>query len=241
MTPGRAALVAGGSSGIGLEIARLLAAEGHAVTVVGRRTDKLDRAAEALARDGAEVEAVSADLAHEEEVRRVAELHRKRFGRLDTLVNSAGYGGPRGPLEEIEPDRLDRILAVDLRATVLMTRACVPDLRAAGAEHRKGLVVNVASIAGIVGIGSIAVYSAAQGGTIAFGRALQDELAGAGVQVTTLVPGYVDTPMADWIEHVPRTEMLQSTDLAEAVRFLLRTSPFCLVPELQFARRSGRV
>jgi NAD(P)-dependent dehydrogenase (short-subunit alcohol dehydrogenase family) len=241
MTSPRAALVAGGSSGIGLEIARVLASEGHAVTIVGRRTDKLGRAAEALAREGAEVEPVSADLAHEEEVQRVADLHQDRFGRLDTLVNSAGYGGPRGPIEDADPARLDLILAVDLRATCLMTRACVPHLRAAGAEHRKALVVNVASIAGIVGIGSIAVYSAAKGGTIAFGRAMQDELAGAGVQVTTLVPGYVDTPMADWIEHVPRDEMLRAADLGEAVRFLLRVSPACLVPELQFARRAGRV
>jgi NAD(P)-dependent dehydrogenase (short-subunit alcohol dehydrogenase family) len=239
MKPSRAALVAGGSGGVGLEIARTLGSEGQAVTIVGRRTDKLQRAAEALGEDGIDAQPVSADLAHEEEIRRAVAVHRERFGRLDTLVNSAGYGGPRGPLEDMDPRQLDLVLDVDLRATVLMTRECVPMLRDAGAEHGNALVVNVSSVAGSIGLGSIAAYSAAKGGTIAFGRAMREELGASGVQVTTLVPGYVDTPMSDWVD-VPRDEMITPADLAEAVRLLLRVSPACLITMTRDGRSAQR-
>jgi NAD(P)-dependent dehydrogenase (short-subunit alcohol dehydrogenase family) len=233
----RAALVAGGSSGIGLEIARTLAADGHDVTIVARRREGLERAVAAL---GGRAHAVQADLSEEDGVGAAAAAHRERFGRLDTLVNSAGYGGPRGGLDEIDVAKIDRILAVDLRATILLTRACVPMLRAAGAEHGKALVVNVASVAARLGVEAIAAYSATKGGVAAFGRALAADLAGDGVQVTTLLPGYVETPMSDWVA-VPREEMLRPADLAEAVRLLLRTSPACHIPELQLERRGGAV
>jgi 3-oxoacyl-[acyl-carrier protein] reductase len=237
MSATRAALVAGGSSGIGLEIARALLAEDHGVTIVGRRRERLERAVEEL---GGAVHAVSADLADEAGARAAVEAHADRFGRLDTLVNSAGYGGPRGAVEDVDVEKIDRILAVDLRATMLLTRACVPMLRSAGAEHGKAVVVNVTSVAARLGVDSIAAYSAAKGGVAAFGRALAVDLAEAGVQVTTLLPGYVDTPMSEWVD-VERDEMLAPADLAEGVRLLLRTSPACHVPELRFERRAGPV
>jgi len=233
----RAALVAGGSSGIGREVARTLAADGHSVTVVARRAERLEAAARELP---GESHAVAADLTSEHEIARAVAAHRERFGRLDTLVNSAGYGGPRAPIDEQDVERIDRVLNADLRAAVLLTRECAPLLRAAGAEHGKALVVNVASAAGRVGLGGIAAYSAAKGGTIAFGRSMAAELAGAGVQVTTLIPGYVDTPMSEWVEE-PRDELLRPSDLAEAVRLLLRVSPACHIPELRLERRAGPV
>ncbi|TML81546.1 MAG: SDR family oxidoreductase [Actinobacteria bacterium] len=233
----RAALVAGGSSGIGLEIARVLASEGHSVTIVGRRPDKLASAAEVL---GGSAHVVAADLSEDGQIEAVVASHRSRFGRLDTLVNSAGYGGPRGSIERIDVPKLDRILRVDLRAAMLLTRACLPMLRDAGSEHGKALVVNVSSVAAVLGLDEIATYSAAKGGLLAFGRGVQRELADAGVQVTTLLPAYVDTAMSDWVP-VPREEMLRPSDLAEAVRLLLRVSPACRIPELRFERIAGPV
>jgi NAD(P)-dependent dehydrogenase (short-subunit alcohol dehydrogenase family) len=232
----RAALVTGGSSGIGYEIARALGHEGHAVTVVGRQVEKLDRAEDAFRREGIDVHSVSADLAHEDEIRSAVARHQDRFGRLDTLVNSAGYGGPLGPVEQVDITRLDRILAVNLRATCLVTRECTPLLRSAGLEHGKALVVNVASVAGKLGLRLAAVYSASKGGTVAVGRAMEQELSKSGVQVTTLCPGYVDTPMSEGVENVPRDEMIRPADLAEAVLLLLRVSPACHIPELQLWR-----
>src|SRR5438045_3103810 len=88
----RAAIVTGGSSGIGLAIARALAEDGHGVTVSARRPDKLEAAAERLRSDGLDVHSVPANVVNEEEVAELIALHRERFGRLDVLVNNAGVG-----------------------------------------------------------------------------------------------------------------------------------------------------
>src|SRR3954469_25377223 len=88
----RAAIVTGGSSGIGLEIARLLGREGHAVTLAARRPEKLEAAAADLAEAGLDVQGVAGNLGVEEDVQRVVAAHRERYGRLDVLVNNAGVG-----------------------------------------------------------------------------------------------------------------------------------------------------
>jgi NAD(P)-dependent dehydrogenase (short-subunit alcohol dehydrogenase family) len=233
---GRAALITGGSSGIGLAIARALGEDGYGVTLSARRPDKLELAAEALRADGIDVEAVPADMSEEAEIVALAERHRERFGRLDVLVNNAGLG-IGGALAAQDTKHLDMQLAVNLRALFLMTREALPLLQAAGAEHRKALVVNTASIAGKTGQGWLAAYSATKFGVVGFTQALHKEHAGDGIQATALCPGFVDTAMTDWVaESVPKEQMIQASDIAEAVRYLLRTSPACMVPELQFVR-----
>ena len=116
-------------------------------------------------------------------------------------------------------------LGVNLRAVVVATREALPMLREAGAEHGKALIVNTASIAGKVGQGWLSVYSATKAGVVGFSQATQKEVAGQGVQVTALCPGFVDTPMTDYAkEQVKPEEMIRPEDIAESVRFLLRTS-----------------
>ena len=113
-------------------------------------------------------------------------------------------------------------------------------LKEAGAEHGKALMTNTASIAGKHGQGWLAAYSATKFGVVGLSQALHKELAKDGVQVTALCPGFVDTPMTDWVEgEVPKDEMIQPEDIAEAIRFLLRTSRNCVVPEIQFIRPGG--
>jgi len=233
---GRAALVTGGSSGIGLAIARALGEDGYGVTLSARRPDKLEQAAETLRAEGIDVEPVAANMAEEADIVTLAERHRDRRGRLDVLVNNAGVG-IGGPLAEQDTKKLDMQLAVNLRALFLMTRECLPLLKRAGAEHRKALVVSTASIAGKSGQGWLAAYSATKFGVVGFTQALHKEHARDGIQATALCPGFVDTAMTDWAkDDVPSTEMIQPSDIAEAVRYLLRTSPACIVPELQFIR-----
>jgi NAD(P)-dependent dehydrogenase (short-subunit alcohol dehydrogenase family) len=232
----RAALVTGGSSGIGLAIARALGEDGYGVTLAARRPDKLEQAADALRADGMEVEAVATNMAEEDEIVALAARHHERFGRLDVLANNAGVG-IGGPLAEQDTKKLDMQLAVNLRALFLMTRETLPLLEQAGAEHRKALVVNTASIAGKSGQGWLAAYSATKFGVVGFTQALHKEHATDGIQATALCPGFVDTAMTDWVkDSVPKDEMIQPSDIAEAVRYLLRTSPGCIVPELQFIR-----
>jgi NAD(P)-dependent dehydrogenase (short-subunit alcohol dehydrogenase family) len=234
----RAAIVTGASSGIGLAIAHVLGETGHGLTIAARRPDKLDTAAETLRRAGYEVEAVAGNMADEGDVQRVVASHRERFGRLDVLVNCAGVGFG-APVAEMVTKRVDLQLDVNLRAPVLFYRECADLLRAAGAEHGNALVVNLSSISGKSGQPWLSVYSATKAALIAFTQAMNKELAEAGVKSVALAPGFVDTPMTDFVKaQVPAEEMIRTDDIAEAVRFLLRLSPWCLVPEIVFQRPS---
>jgi NAD(P)-dependent dehydrogenase (short-subunit alcohol dehydrogenase family) len=234
--PERAAIVTGASSGIGLAIAEVLGETGDGLTVAARRPEKLDAAAQALRRAGHDVEAVAGNMGEEADVQRVVAAHRERFGRLDVLVNCAGVG-IGAPLSEIETRRVDLQLAVNLRAPILFYRECADLLRAAGAEHRGALVVNLASISGKTGQAWLSVYSATKAALIAFTEGMNKELAGDGVKSVALAPGWVDTPMTDFVKgRIAAEEMIRTTDIAEAVRFLLRLSPWCVVPEIVFQR-----
>jgi NAD(P)-dependent dehydrogenase (short-subunit alcohol dehydrogenase family) len=232
----RAALITGGSSGIGLAIARVLGSENYSITLSARRPDKLEEAAEGLRGEGLEVESVPANMSDESDIASLAERHKERFGRLDALVNNAGIG-IGGAIADAETKKVDLQLDVNLRAVYLMTRDAIPMLKEAGAEHRKALIVNTASIAGKHGQGWLAAYSATKFGVVGLSQAMHKELAKDGIQVTALCPGFVATAMTDWVEEqVPKDEMIQPEDIGEAVRYLLRTSPNCIVPEMQFLR-----
>jgi NAD(P)-dependent dehydrogenase (short-subunit alcohol dehydrogenase family) len=141
----RAAIVAGGSSGIGLGIARVLGEEGYGLTVAARRPEKLEEAVEGVRADGFDVNAVSGNLGDEAVVQEVVRSHRDRFGRLDGLVNNAGVGAGEA-VSDLTTKKVDLQLAINLRSPILFYRECVELLRAAGAEHRCALVVNTSSI-----------------------------------------------------------------------------------------------
>jgi len=231
----RAALITGGSSGIGLAIARALGEDGYGLTISARRPDKLEAAVKKLTDAGLDAHPVPANMAKDEDMERLVEAHRERYGRLDVLANNAGVG-IGGAIAEAETKKLDMQLAVNLRAVYLMTRDCIPLLKEAGAEHGKALIVNTASIAGKYGQGWLAAYSATKFGVVGFSQASHRELGEFGIQVTAICPGFVSTPMTDWVQDVAKEEMIQPEDIAEGVRFLLRTSKATIVPELQFIR-----
>jgi NAD(P)-dependent dehydrogenase (short-subunit alcohol dehydrogenase family) len=232
----KAALVTGGSSGIGLAIARGLAEDGYALTVSSRRAEKLTAAAEELRGAGHEVQDVPANMADEGDLAAMVDAHREKYGRLDVLVNNAGVGIGEA-MHELSTKKVDIQLDVNLRAIILLTRECLPMLRDAGGEHGKALVVNTASVAGKSPQPWLSVYSATKAAVLAFSQSTQKEVAGAGIGVTALAPGFVDTPMTEFVkQQVPAEEMIQPDDLVAAVRFLLATSRNCVVPEIVFLR-----
>jgi NAD(P)-dependent dehydrogenase (short-subunit alcohol dehydrogenase family) len=234
--PARAALITGASSGIGLAIAHTLGQEGYGLTVAARRPDKLEAAAQELRQAGFTVESVAGNMGDEDDVARVVSAHRERFGRLDVLVNGAGVGAGAA-VGEMVTKRVDLQIDVNLRAPILFYREAADMLKAAGAEHRSALVINLASISGKSGQAWLSVYSATKAGLIGFTQAMNKELVGEGVKSVALAPGFVDTPMADFVkESIPAEEMIRTSDIAEAVRFLLRLSPNCVVPEIVFQR-----
>ena len=232
----RAAIVTGASSGIGFEIARLLADEGHAVTMAARRPEKLEAAAAELEGAGLDVQAVAGNLGLEEDVQRVVAAHRDRYGRLDVLVNNAGVGIGEA-VGDLTTKKVDLQLNTNLRSVLLFYRECHDMLAAAGAEHRRALVVNMASIAGKSGQPWLSVYGATKAAIVNFSQAMNKELAREGIKSTALCPAFVDTAMTDFIKgQVKPEDMITTLDVAESVRFLLRLSPNCIVPEITFAR-----
>ena len=163
--------------------------------------------------------------------------HAERFGRLDVLVNSAGISVAEAS-DSADTAEVDRQLAVNLRAPLLVTRGALAMLRAAGAEHGKALVVNLASVSGKEGQPGNTIYSATKAGVISLTQSLQRETAAQGIQATALCPGLVATPMTEEAR-VSQGEMVTVDDVTEAVRFLLRTSSWCLVPEIVLNRRGA--
>ena len=237
---GRAALITGGSRGIGLAIARALGQEGYGLTIAARRPKRLKQAVGELRAAGLQAHAVEADVGREEDVADLVRRHAAIHGRLDVLVNNAGTGAVQ-PIEKIRTRLLDRIVAVNLRGTVLCTREALPLLRRAGMEHGKALIVNVASVSGEAGQASIPVYAATKAAAIVFTHSTSREVGGAGIQCTALAPGLVDTPMADYArDRISGEEMIRPDDLAEAVRFLLRLSPHCQVPEIELTHPAAK-
>ena len=237
----RAAIVTGGSSGIGLGIARVLGEEGYGLTVAARRPEKLEEAVEGLRADGFDVNAVSGNLGDEGVVQEVVRSHRERFGRLDVLINNAGVGAGEA-VADLTTKKVDLQLAINLRSPILFYRECVELLRAAGAEHRCALVVNTSSISGKSGEPWLSVYSATKAAVVGFTQAMHKELGGDGIKSTALCPAFVDTPMTDFVkEQVKPEDMIQVSDVAETVRVLLRMSPGCIVPEVQFLRPGDRL
>jgi NAD(P)-dependent dehydrogenase (short-subunit alcohol dehydrogenase family) len=219
----------------------VLGEEGHGLTVAARRPEKLEEAVAGLRADGFDVNAVSGNLADEGLVQEVVRSHRERFGRLDVLVNNAGVGAGEA-VADLTTKKVDLQLGINLRSPILFYRECVELLRAAGAEHRCALVVNTASISGKSGEAWLSVYSATKAAVVGFTQAMHKELANDGIKSTALCPAFVDTPMTDFVkEQIKAEEMIQVSDVAEVVRVLLRQSPGCVIPEVQFLRPGDRL
>jgi NAD(P)-dependent dehydrogenase (short-subunit alcohol dehydrogenase family) len=235
----RAAIVTGASSGIGLAIAEMLGAEGYGLTVAARRPDKLEAAADGLRAAGFDVQHVAGNLGDEETIAGVVAAHEERFGRCDVLVNNAGVGMGE-VVDELTTKKIDIQLATNLRSIFLFYRQAMGMLRRAGEEHRGALVVNTSSISGIRGEAWLSVYSATKHAVVGFTQAMNKELGSAGIKNTALCPGFVDTPMTDFVkEHVPAETMITPQDIAGAVRYLLTTSPGCVIPEIRFEQPGG--
>lgn len=220
----RSALITGGSSGIGLAIARALQEDGYELTLASRRAERIEPAAAELGALG-----IAADVSNEEDCARLVDAHRERYGGLDVLVNSAGIG-IAGKIEDQPAKHVDLQLDVNLRGLLLVTRLALPLLK-----ESKGHVINLASIAGTQPTPVLAVYGATKAAVLALTRSLNAELEADGVRCTALAPAFVDTPMASW-SGIPPEQMIRPEDCAELVRAVLRLSPYARVPEIVVER-----
>jgi NAD(P)-dependent dehydrogenase (short-subunit alcohol dehydrogenase family) len=220
----RSALVTGGSSGIGLAIARMLRSEGFELTLASRTKEKIDAAAAELG-----AHAVAADMGKEDDCIRAVAEHKEQFGGLDVLVNSAGIG-IAGTVESVQAKHIDLQLGVNLRGLLLVTREAIPLLKAS-----RGWIVNLASIAGTTATPGLTVYGATKAAVIAVTRSQNAELEADGVRSIAICPGFVDTPMAEW-SGIASEEMIQPEDCAEIVRMCLRLTPHARIPQVVVER-----
>ena len=227
----RSALITGGSSGIGLAIARMLRDEGFELTLASRTAEKIEAAGKELG-----ATAIAADVSKPEDCERVVREHVERTGGLDLLVNSAGIG-IAGRVEDAQLKHIDRQLAINLRGLVLVSQAAIPHLR-----KTKGWIVNLASIAGTQPVPILPIYAATKAAVISLTHSLNADLDDDGVRAIAICPGFVDTPMADF-SGLPGAEMIQPEDCAEIVRMCLRLSPRARVPQVVIERvgSSGKI
>ena len=218
------ALITGGSSGIGLAIARMLRDEGFELTLASRTKEKIEAAAAEIG-----AYAVAADVGQEEDCVRVVAEHKDRYGGMDVLVNSAGIG-IAGTVESVQTKQIDLQLGINLRGLLLVTREAIPLLK-----ETNGWVINLASIAGTTPTPGLTVYGATKAAVIALTRSMNAELDGDGVRAIALCPVFVVTPMTQW-SGLPGDEMIQPEDCAEVVRMCLRLSPRARIPQVVIER-----
>ncbi len=212
------ALVTGGSSGIGLSVARKLAQSGARVAVVARTERTLREAVESIGRDKAE--AFPLDVRDLAALAAVPARVVEKFGALDIIVNNAGLHH-RGPVLNVAPLDLGEMITANLAAPVVLTRAAAPLMR------RGGSIVNVASLAGMVPVPFQATYGASKAGLRAFSRAARDELSEQGITVSVVSPGPVDTGFFDGqmdkVADITFSQPLSSADqVADAVMKCIR-------------------
>jgi NAD(P)-dependent dehydrogenase (short-subunit alcohol dehydrogenase family) len=225
----KSALVTGGSSGIGLAIARALREDGYDLTLVARRPEPLEEAANAL-----DALAVPANLTDPDECVRVVAAHAERHGGMEVLVNSAGIG-IGGSFADLDTKRIGLQLDVNLRATLIVTRESLPLLRAA-----RGQIITLASIAGTIPTPGLSVYGATKAALLAWTSSLNREEAEHGIRATAISPAFVATRMTEWTG-LPDDEQIQPEDVAALVRTVLSLSPKARVPNIVIERLGDAV
>lgn len=226
---GRTAVVTGAGSGIGRETALRLAEAGHAVVVNDLVPERADAVAAEIQEAGGQALAHPGDVTDEESVRGLAERVGQWRGRVDVLVNNAGKADSVTPTVQQEVDDWQHVMDVCLRSAYLCSRQVAGDFML---PQRRGRIVNVASIAGVVGLPMRNAYSAAKAGVVMMTRTMASEWAGQGITVNAVAPGYIRTAMLQELvdagrvdeavlrRRIPSGELGEPGDVAAAVLFL---------------------
>ena len=208
----------GAGTGIGRAVALELSRRGLAVALVGRTETTLRAAAADVERAGSPARVVVADVTDEAGVRRAAAEITSDWGAPQVIVNNAGVAGRRAAIEDTSEAEWDAVLGPNLKGVFLVTRAFLPAMRAAG----RGRFIAIASISATLGTAKMAPYCASKWGVVGFAKSLAEELRDSGLQSMCVLPGTVDTPMANVGGFAPK---MSPADVARLVAFAALDAP----------------
>lgn len=185
---GKVVVVTGAAQGIGFGCAKLLASEGASVVLADKQKERGEEAAEMIRKQGGAAKFCLTDVTSEQQCAALMDFAVQSFGRLDGLVNNAGWF-PRGTLEETTTELWDQVMQVNLRSSFYCCKHAVPKMRAT----KGGSIVNMGSICGLQGLPNLVAYASAKGGLLALTRTLAGALAKDRIRVNYLIPGWVLT------------------------------------------------
>jgi 3-oxoacyl-[acyl-carrier protein] reductase len=224
---GKVVLVTGAGRGIGKAVSLLLAQAGCRVALASRSRDQLDAVATIIEENKGEAFSVPADLTHDDEIVRLVDSIREKWGSVDILINNAGWG-KRAPVARANIEDWDQTFRVNLRAPMLLAHLLVPDMISKGT----GAVINIGSISGKTGEANGAAYSASKFGLIGFAQSLYEEVREYGIKVAVILPGFVDTPLIPPNRQLDRSKMIRAEDIAQTVHFILTAPATCCPVEI---------
>ncbi len=227
------AIITGAGSGIGFAIASSLVAEGMAVVIAGRDGKKLEGAKNKLEKGGGKVLAVPMDVSVSAQVENLVKRTMDTYERIDLLVNNAGIGKP-GSIEQSTETGWDETQAINLKGAFLCTKAVLSIMK----RQRSGYVVNISSLAGKMGFGGMAAYSASKFGMVGLTESLLEEAIGDNIRATVICPGFVDTPMVRGAS-VHAKDMIPPEDIGQLVVGLLHLSPVTVIKEIVVQRKGA--
>lgn len=224
---GKVALVTGAGRGIGKAIALLLAENGCRLILTSRSGDELQAVESDIRRRGGEALDVPTDLTCDDEMLRLIESARQKWGGVDILINNAGWG-KRAPIVRAKIEDWDQTLRLNLRAPMLLAHWLVPHMISQG----EGAVINIGSVSGKSGEANGAAYSASKFGLIGFTQSLYEEVREYGIKVAVILPGFVDTPLIPPNRQLDRNKMIRAQDVAQTVHFVLTSPDTCCPVEI---------
>lgn len=225
---GKVAIVTGSSSGIGKAIAIRFGEEGAKVVVAARRMALCCQTVEQITQAGGEAFAQQTDVSQEEQVNRLLAETVSRYGRVDILVNNAGiFGGRR--IADTDTKTFDEVMATNLRGTFLCCRAGFQQMK----QQRGGLIINMASVAGVQAWAGTGIYSASKHGIMALTKSLADEGRMFNIKVSAICPAGVADELVDASpEDILRSEKIDPYDIAETAMYLATLGPYAVVHQI---------